>query len=782
MPNATLNFDTAGNILEHYAGTDLLVHAEENKIYALNDTVDNVPFLEGKDYFEIRLNRSKESATISVGNKFQSISSKGVKADTYKFGLAAKPFNAKTEFAGILEETKGMAMEDVPSFIASKQRGRKKDRFRPLIPYSAEDFEGLMYPLYGKGDVGNKNALWFKDNIYRPLAEGLMAFDAVKQATLQNFKEVKKEIKASGIDLSAESPIPGYTKEQALRVRLWVKKGYTVPGLSKNEAKTLSNSVRQDFDSMQLMEKLDNIFEEKIYPEPGETNDWLAGTMLTDILDHVNDVTRKEYLAPFFNNVDEAIGVLGRGGKLQGDNVNKLRALMGENYIDALENILNRIRTGRNRNIDKTDDITNSFLDWTNNSVGTIMFFNTRSALLQTISSFNFINWSDNNIVKAGAAFADQKQFWADFAFLYNSDFLKARRSGLKTDVNADEIANATANSTNKVKSALAAILKKGFLPTQIADSFAISIGGASFYRNRLNKYLSEGISKKQAEEQTFLDFQELSETAQQSSRPDKISKQQASPLGRLILAFQNTPMQYTRLMKKAALDLINKRGDWKSNVSKIVYYGAIQNLIFHALQTALFALAFDDEEEEEKKDRLFNIGNRMADTLIVGTGVYGAIAATTKNVILEVIKQEKGRKDFTQAAIKTTSLSPPINSKLQKMIRAGRRFTYKQEREKMKELGLDTKNPAVISGGEVLSAVFNLPADRAIRKWNNLVLASNSETELWQSVALALGYSEWDVKLGPNQKEPKMNAKIKQEKVKQEKIKPQKVKQEKIK
>jgi len=779
LPNTEIKFDNVSNILQHYDGTDILYHAKEDKFHALNNTVDNIPFLEGKSKYEIRLKRSGGNVNIVVVNRITSISSKGVKASTHKFGLAAKPFNAKAEFAGILEETKGMAMEDVPSFIASKQRGKKKDRFRPLIPYSAEDFEGLMYPLYGKGDVGNKNALWFKDNIYRPLAEGLMAFDAVKQATLQNFKEVKKEIKASGIDLSAESSIPGYTKEQALRVRLWVKKGYTVPGLSKNEAKTLSNSVRQDFDSMQLMEKLDNIFEEKIYPEPGETNDWLAGTMLTDILDHVNDVTRKEYLTPFFNNVDEAIGVLGRGGKLEGDNVNKLRALMGENYIDALENILNRIRTGRNRNIDKTDDITNSFLDWTNNSVGTIMFFNTRSALLQTISSFNFINWSDNNIVKAGAAFADQKQFWADFAFLYNSDFLKARRSGLKTDVNADEIANATANSTNKVKSALAAILKKGFLPTQIADSFAISIGGASFYRNRLNKYLSEGMSKKQAEEQTFLDFQELAETAQQSSRPDKISKQQASPLGRLILAFQNTPMQYTRLMKKAALDLINKRGDWKSNVSKIVYYGAIQNLIFHALQTALFALAFDNEEEDEKKDRLFNIGNRMADTLIVGTGVYGAIAATTKNVILEIIKQEKGRKDFTQAAIKTTSLSPPINSKLQKMIRAGRRFTYKQEREKIRELGLDTKNPAVISAGEVLSAVFNLPADRAIRKWNNLVLASNSETELWQSIALALGYSEWDVKLGPNQKEPKMNARIKipRTKIKREKIKREKIK-----
>ena len=93
--------------------------------------------------------------------------------------------------------------------------------------------------------------------------------------------------------------------------------------------------------------------------------------------------------------------------------------------------------------------------------------------------------------------------------------------------------------------------------------------------------------------------------------------------------------------------------------------------------------------------------------------------------------------------------------------------------------MGISTQNPAVISSGEVLSAVFNLPADRAIRKWNNLVLASDSETELWQSIALALGYSEWDVKLGPNQKEPKMNARIKipREKIKREKIKREKVK-----
>ena len=59
--------------------------------------------------------------------------------------------------------------------------------------------------------------------------------------------------------------------------------------------------------------------------------------------------------------------------------------------------------------------------------------------------------------------------------------------------------------------------------------------------------------------------------------------------------------MQYARLQKKAMLDLANKRGDWRENTSKIVYYGFVQNLIFNAIQNALFGLAFADDEQDEK-------------------------------------------------------------------------------------------------------------------------------------------------------------------------------------
>ena len=57
-------------------------------------------------------------------------------------------------------------------------------------------------------------------------------------------------------------------------------------------------------------------------------------------------------------------------------------------------------------------------------------------------------------------------------------------------------------------------------------DSFAIASGGATFYRNRINKYIKEGMNRKDAETKAFQDFREVAEESQQSSRPDYISQQ----------------------------------------------------------------------------------------------------------------------------------------------------------------------------------------------------------------------------------------------------------------
>ncbi len=70
------------------------------------------------------------------------------------------------------------------------------------------------------------------------------------------------------------------------------------------------------------------------------------------------------------------------------------------------------------------------------------MFFSSRSSLLQNLSSINFLNFTDNNPLAAAKAFANQKQYWSDFSKLINSDLLKARRSGLRINVNEADIAD----------------------------------------------------------------------------------------------------------------------------------------------------------------------------------------------------------------------------------------------------------------------------------------------------------------------------------------------------
>mgnify|MGYP003322983344 CR=1 FL=1 len=141
------------------------------------------------------------------------------------------------------------------------------------------------------------------------------------------------------------------------------------------------------------------------------------------------------------------------------------------------------MKSGRNRV--STDANANSYMNWLNRAVGTTMFLNTRSTILQLLSTLNFLGKPGNNIFQATAAFANQKQWKADYNKLWNSDYLSNRRDGAKFDVLADEIAEGS-QGLNK-------ILKFGFLPTRYADSFAIALGGAAYYRNRVNMLMKEG-------------------------------------------------------------------------------------------------------------------------------------------------------------------------------------------------------------------------------------------------------------------------------------------------
>ncbi len=644
-----------------------------------------------------------------------------------------------SEFNKMLERTRGVGAEKVFSRVVGQKRGKNIGRYRFFVPPSAEDFAGLLYDFYGKGKQGDADMEFMKKALLDPFGRADREMSIARMSILDDYKMLRKELpnvkKKLGKLIEKDT---GFTFDNAVRVYLFDKAGFEVPGISKRDLDYLKNVVNTDQDLKTFADALSAVSKrDKGWIEPGEN--WSVESIASDLENIVNKIGRKQYLAEFIENKNIIFSP---------ENMNKIEAVYGSRFRQALEDSLYRMENGTNRSFGRSYG--QAWTNWVNGSVGAIMFFNARSAVLQTLSTVNFINFDDNNIFKAGKAFANQKQYWSDFSTLFNSDFLKARRAGLQINVNEAELANAVAGAQNKAKAALAYLLKKGFLPTQIADSFAIASGGSTFYRNRVETYTKQGMNQKAAEEKAFLDFQEIAQETQQSSRPDRISQQQASPLGRLILAFANTPMQYNRLIKKASRDLINNRGDWRSNVSRILYYGAIQNVIFSSLQQAIFALSFDDEEDDAIDQRTIRIANGMMDTILRGSGVTGAAVATIKNTITRFISESEreSRADYGQVVVEGLQVSPPMGAKARKVYSALN--AYKFNREIMGSMDtFDYNNPIWDASAKVTTAATNIPLDRLFRKTDNIREAFNQENSAMQRTFLTLGWSSWDLQVG---------------------------------
>jgi hypothetical protein len=636
------------------------------------------------------------------------------------------------DFNDILEAKTGIASEKEYGSAKAQVVGANKGKFNFFIPPSAEDFVGLLYSTLGKGKLGDAQMAWYKKNLLDPYASAMAAISKERIGLMDDYKALKNQLGIVPKNLRKKIPGETFTNEQALRVYIWNKQGITVPGLSKTDLKELTDYIESKPEFKVFGDQLIAINKGDGYAAP--TSGWLAGTITTDLTRGLGTTKRVKHLGQWQQNVDIIFSE---------KNLNKLEAAFGKPYRVALEGILQRMKTGRNRSF-TGDSKTGKLVDWLTNSIGTIMFFNTRSALLQTISAVNFVNFSDNNIFKAGKAYANQKQYWSDFMTLMNSEFLVDRRRGLRINVNEADIANMASQSG--ARGVVAKMLEIGFLPTQIADSFAIASGGATFYRNRINSYKKQGLSDQQAQEKAFNDFREIAEESQQSSRPDRISQEQAGPLGRIILAFANTPMQYARLIKKAASDLKNRRGDVKTNISKIIYYGFVQNLIFNGLQQALFAIAFGDiDDEEDQNEKYINTANNMADSLLRGSGLTGAYFSVGKNIVMRVIKEsQKKNPKYEKASFELARLSPPISSKLSRLNQAGRAFQW--EKDEMRKKGFSIDNPALMASANVISAATNIPIDRLVRKANNVNTALSQDLELWERFALMGGWQDWEL------------------------------------
>ena len=658
--------------------------------------------------------------------------------------------NLDSNFNDILETLTGIEAKKRFGATKARKRGASKGKFRFFIPPSHEDFVGLLYNFMGKGREGDAHRDFFEKSLIRPLNRAFKEYDIARQSIANDYKALNKQFPEVRKMFSKKTPDGDFTYQDAIRVYLFDKHGHTIPGLSPVDQTKLVELVKSDAKLQSYADAINVISKQDTYVDP--IDGWESGDIRLDLEAATGRVGREQFFVEFQENADIIFST---------ENLNKIEAGYGKGLREAIEDMLYRIKTGKNRPRGQNKQV-NQFMNWINGSVGTVMFFNMRSALLQQMSIVNYINFADNNILAAAKAFANQKQYWEDWAFIFNSDMLKQRRGGIQTDVNGAELAEVLRTSKNPWASITSKLLQLGFAPTQIADNIAIATGGATYYRNRINTYLKQGLSQKEAETKAFTDFQDITQSTQQSARPDMISQQQASVIGKIILNFQNVTSQFNRLGKKAFLDIKNRRitGPNKtqlqsdiSNAARITYYFAIQNLIFYTLQTALFAVMFDDFEEEDgnklfikKRERLIN---GSIDSVLRGSGFAGAIVSTLKNVAIAYARQRDVDYNNDESAVlmEGLNLSPVVGIKARKIVNAEKTLNYnKKVIEVMDEFDLD--NPQWSAYTNYVEAFTNLPLNRLYNKTQNMRQALNNDHANWERTLMFLGWSQYNLNI----------------------------------
>ena len=670
----------------------------------------------------------------------------------------------------IVAENENISPEKQFDNVEARAKGKKgKYRNTWWMGPADQDYKGLLWMLArASGAKGDQQIDWLYENLLDPYEMGNLNLRKARISLLNSWMTLLN--KYPGIKGRLEEKVPGYgefTYGDAIRIYLWNKGRMKIPGLSKKNEFELSNIIRKDktlrtfANEVSLLSKQPNGY---IEPEA----DWSYSTLMIDISKKLVNIDRKKYLAPWIQKVDLVFTP---------EMYNKLEAVYGKPYREALENMIYSMKTGKNQNKGEQDKATSGFMGWLNGSVGVTMFLNARSAMLQLISTINYINTSDNNVLKFGVAMANVPQMSKDFLYLWNSDYMKDRRQGMLTSLQEQEIQDIIRNTKEKdfktvINNLISWTLKKGFILTRIFDSIAISAGGATFYRNRIGTYLNEGFSKAEAEEKAYFDWFKLTEEAQQSGDPSKISMNQASQMGRLMLAFQNTPLQYGRIIKRGAVDLLKRRGTGLkdpsqlkigkgdfNNASKVLYYSTLQYAVFAFIQNALFAKFFDEEEQEwpsgkyDKQESRF--WNGWLDSMLRGAGLPGAYLAWAKNIGLkgyQLYNDPKNMYKSGEFALALTDGLTPIAIKARKVFQAYNTLVWnKKENDWLVEQhGLfSLKNPYMIQAtAAVVEGFTNIPTSRIYNKLTNVSNAFNQEYSYFLRLMFLLGYSTWNLGL----------------------------------
>jgi len=81
---------------------------------------------------------------------------------------------------------------------------------------------------------------------------------------------------------------------------------------------------------------------------------------------------------------------------------------------------------------------------------------------------------------------------------------------------------------------------------------------------------------------------------------------------------------------------------------------------------------------------------------------------------------------------------------------------SYEWNKKEMLEKGFSLDNPAYLAGANVISAGFNIPLDRVIKKVDNISASTQEDIQTWQRMMLLAGWSDWQLGIQKSKKKKK--------------------------
>jgi hypothetical protein len=250
-------------------------------------------------------------------------------------------------------------------------------------------------------------------------------------------------------------------------------------------------------------------------------------------------------------------------------------------------------------------------------------------------------------------------------------------------------------------------LLSKGYAFSSFGDIITIALGGAPVYydikKTNKAKYLSEGMSEKDAESKAKQDAEEklyeIIQETQQSSDAMYLSQFQKQSITRLFASFATATMQYYRKARRASLRMKNGEGNQRQNAYEILHYTVINAAVFQFFSSMLIDAISgpgEDELEEMNRQERMDIVRYMEDVMAAVAQGTGGMGVVLQALILGLKESKKSGKPekIVESTLRTM---PSVRMKYESAVNAIREWNR----------GDYVKSFA--KGGELV----NIPADR---------------------------------------------------------------------